>query len=343
MRLVAIHKALLALGLLGALFVAPSCSDGPAISGATGSGSGQGKGQTAGGKGSNPDKDGGSDDVGDLATDAGGDEEGGGGGAGAKKVYPTFRFNGKGNSICGSMNHVTTINVETAYTADTMVVKKTNSRVYCEKSISGSDGVPDDECNKVANSQQSMDKRNQETTYVRLKDDSLQKAKQDGLDYVPYAVFSQEIRAANGRVIKLSKPLPVGIMPGPAGRYKDAETKSWTANANDGTLSFDVTVQISKVSADDSTAQMRITSVISQASADFTLYESWPMPAGATYTIDVKEQSITQIAAEGRNGDGGQKRCTKTDTSTTILTLCDRIVEGQTKAGACQFGQNALN
>ena len=69
--------------------------------------------------------------------------------------------------------------------------------------------------------------------------------------------------------------------------------------------------------------------MIPQASGDFTLYESWPMPAGATYTIDVKEQSITLIAAEGRNGDGGQKRCSKTDTSTTTLTLCDRIVDGQ--------------
>lgn len=313
-----------------------SCSSGPGITGVSGSAAGGVKGQEA------EDKEGkgGGDDLGELSNGDDFDKDGGGGEA--KVVYPTFRYNGKGNSICGSMNHVTTINVETSYTEDTMVVKKTNSKVYCDKAISGSDGVPDDECNKVANSAQSLEKRNQETTYVRLKGDALEKEKDDGLDFVPYAVFAKEIRSSSGRVIKLSKPLPVGILPASDGRYKEVETKTWTASASDGALTFEVSIEVSKIDASPGTAQMRIAVNIPQAANDFTLYESWPMPASSNYTIDTKAQSITQIAAQGKNGDGGQDRCTKKDTSTTTLTLCDKIVDGKTEPGACQFGTNAL-
>ncbi len=332
------RKALALLGIGWALVVVSSCSSGPAITGTTGSSAGGKGGGNSGGKAS--ESPGGGDDVGELAGDEA--EGGGDGGGDAKVVYPSFRYNGKGNSICGKMNHVTTINVETSYTTEAMIVKKSNSKVYCDINISGSDGVPDDECNKVANSAQSMEKRNQETTFVRLKGDDLKKAKDDGLDHVAYAVFASEIRSSAGRVIKLSKPLPVGVLPASDGRYKDVETKTWTANASDGTLTYDVSIEVSKVSAGDGQAQMRIVVTIPQAAGDFTLYESWPMPAASTYTIDTKAQSITEVAAQGKNGDGGQKRCTKTDTSTTTLTLCDKIVDGETQAGACQFGANAL-
>lgn len=331
------RKAIILFGFGWAMSAASSCSSGPAITGAAGSAAGGAKGQNADEK----EGKGGGDDLGEMSNGSDFDQDGGGGEA--KVLYPTFRYNGKGNSICGSMNHVTTINVETSYTEETMVVKKSNSKVYCEKSISGSDGVPDDECNKVANSAQSMEKRNQETTYVRLKGDALEKEKDDGLDFVAYAVFAKEIRSSSGRVITLSKPLPVGILPASDGRYKDVETKTWTANASDGALSFDVAIEVSKVDASPGQAQMRIIVNIPQAANDYTLYESWPMPANATYTIDTKAQSITQIAAQGKNGDGGQSRCTKRDTSSTTLTLCDRIVDGKTEPGACQFGTNALN
>ncbi len=334
------RKALALLGIGWALVVASSCSSGPGITGTTGSSSGGGGGGKGGTSGSKESEAAGGDDIGELA----GDESEGSGddGGNAKVAYPAFRYNGKGNSICGSMNHVTTINVETSYTAESMIVKKSNSKVYCDIKISGSDGVPDDKCDEIANSAQSMEKRNQETTFIRLKGDDLKKAQDDGLDYVAYAVFAKEIRSASGRVIKLSKPLPVGILPASDGRYKDAETKSWTANASDGTVTFDVSIEVSKVSASEGQAQMRIVVTIPQAGGDFTLYESWPMPAASTYTIDTKAQSITSIAAQGKNGDGGQDRCTKTDTSTTTLTLCDKIVDGKTQPGGCQFGTNAL-
>lgn len=332
------RNALALVGIGWWLAVASSCSSGPGITGTTGSDSGSGKGGNAGGKES---ESAGGDDLGELAG-AEFDDNSGSDGGDAKVVYPAFRYNGKGNSICGSMNHVTTINVETSYTAEAMVVKKTNSKVYCDIKISGSDGVPDDKCDEIANSAQSMEKRNQETTFMRLKGDDLKKAQDGGLDYVAYAVFAQEIRTASGRVIKLSKPLPVGILPASDGRYKDAETKTWTANASDGAQTFDVSIEVSQVSASEGEAQMRIVVTIPQAASDFTLYESWPMPAASTYTIDTKAQSITSIAAQGKNGDGGQDRCSKTDTSTTTLTLCDKIVDGKTQPGACQFGTNAL-
>lgn len=330
---------LLVLGLL-----AFSCSQGPGITGASGpSAKGEGTKDGGGGKGGSG---------GDLGTESvdggggGGDDEfdpaGGEDGGEAAIAYPTFRFNGRGNSICGEMNHVTTINVTTEYTETEMIVTKSNSRVYCEIEISGSDDIPDDKCNEIANSAQNLDKRNQTTTYVRLKGDELTKANEEGLDSKPWAMFSKEIKISSGRVITLSKPLPVGVVPAPAGRYKGMETQTWNATANDGRLTFEVNVTFTKVSLDDDTAKIKVDSVIPTGFADHTIYESWPMPASATYTVDTKTQSITLIEAQGKNGDGGEERCSKRDTSTTTLTLCDKIQGGETKAFGCAFGTNAL-
>ena len=97
------------LAVLGFLW---SCSSGPSISADTGKVASKGsKGddddETHSGKGGK----GGSGDPGDVTLDTGGGDEGGGGGG--ELTYPTFHFNGKGNSICGSMNHVLVINVTT--------------------------------------------------------------------------------------------------------------------------------------------------------------------------------------------------------------------------------------
>lgn len=337
MRFPSQRQTLALLSATWLLSVVSSCSEGPGIAGANGTTKPKGT-ELKNGDG---DGKGGGDDVGELAGGGSlGSQSDGGGDAQAS--YPVFRYNGKGNSLCGSMNHVTTINVESSYTVDAMIVKKTNSKVYCDINISGSDGVPDDKCNEIANSAQSIDKRNQETTYLRLKGADLKKAQDEGLKFVPYAVFAKEIRMGTGRVITLSKPLPVGVLPAAAGRYKSIETKSWSASASDGQLTFDVTVEIAKVSQSDSQVQLRVAVTIPQAASDYTLYESWPMPAAATYAIDTDAQSITQIDAQSKNGSGGQSRCTNTDTSTTTLMLCDKVLNGETKAGSCTFGANAL-
>ena len=179
-------------------------------------------------------------------------------------------------------------------TADSVQIVKQNARVYCEKSISGSDGIPDSECNKVANSQEAMDKRNNTVTYTRLTGQALKDAKGAGLDAPGYAAYSKEVRISDGRTITMNPPIPIIIIPASKKIFREMTDKHWSTTATDGANSFQVQIDVTKVSEDGGTFVVMLRSTLPAATADWTPYQNWPMPFEGTYTIDTNDYARSE-------------------------------------------------
>lgn len=200
-------------------------------------------------------------------------------------VFPAFEFDGRGVATCKGDTHPSTAGVTTALNEDTLDINMFRARVDV-----GSKGQED--------ADKEMQKSLGLTFYKRVTRDEMQGFKEDGFKNAGYSIFALSVdKTSKQQQFFFDKPLPVYPWPAPNSRFSplDNGSASWTANVT-GHRQFTATITISKEAETDDSVTLKYALLIHE-DTNRVIYEDFPIPREAIYTINTKDRDVRQIVS----------------------------------------------
>lgn len=239
--------------------------------------------------------------------------------------YPTLDFKGKGVVTCKGKSYPLMAQVTSAIDA-----QKLDLNVYSAH-ISADSGKVEKKANEKIS--QSLGG----TTYARVGKAERDALKGQGFDYAAYAVFAKSVtKARTGQVFTFDKPLPVFPWPAPAAKYDElvkAGSKTWTANVS-GAFSSPITITVQRVSGGGDEQVVKFTMTLA-ADKGSELYEIFPIPKEATFTVNSKAQLVSRI--DQTSLFLGDENCKGGRESVHMdYRLCKRTTRSKTEPFSCE-------
>lgn len=233
--------------------------------------------------------------------------------------YPMFEFSAKGSTSCDGKSYDTTTSIVTNLSDDDLRINMVAARVSCS-------GL----CQQKADEEIA---RSIGLTRFSRSSKQDKKSAEDFVD-VPFAIFAGSVtKERTGQTYQFDKPLPVFPWPGAIGSYAKLEEGSMTWKAKvSGYRSFNASVRISKINAIGDKVVLKFETTISQDRLR-QLYEDFPLPREAIYTIDTKTRDIRQINAI--NWFNGENCNNRPEATQLLYRMCKKTKNGKTEIFSC--------
>lgn len=280
-------------------------------------------------------------------------------GDGEPLVYPQLFFNGKGETTYKHKNRLAmTQSVNTDLNVDRLALTTSAAYVSC----GSKSGCKQGDVNRDVNANALGT-----NTYNRVSKSEMKDLAEGGFQKASFAIFSSDVEAKNGLHFTFDKPLPVYFWPVAVSRFEalDDGPMAWSSHvttnkyfAINPSLSgntvdnpseslvkngqvrkdFNVTITVTKVSRSGNIIVIRsdvdIPEDLQASKADWrgSIYEIFPVPKSATYTIDASEQVILKIDLNSwTNGDRSKEK----EETNLHFELCSKVTDATTKTYPC--------
>jgi hypothetical protein len=211
----------------------------------------------------------------------------------AKIEYPLLGFKAKGTTYCQE-SLPTESTVETKLSETKLEIKRVSVKVNCYQK-SGPFGSG--KCNQTEFDQKINSESLGTITFTRANAEDLAKMKKDGVKPPAYAILASKVVTHKGLEYSFSQPLPIFPWPAVKSRYDaiDDEEQVFTADVS-GEKNVSVSVAIKMIDSTDDTVTLQFVSTIN-GSEDRSLYDKFPIPRMAIYTVSTTEKDVRSFEA----------------------------------------------
>lgn len=207
--------------------------------------------------------------------------------------YPVLGFKANGTTFCQE-SLPTTSTVETKLSDSKLEIKRVSVKVNCYQK-SGPFGSG--KCNQAEFDQKINSESLGKIVFTRATAKELSKMKKDGIKPPGYAILASKVVTNKGLEYNFSRPLPIFPWPAVKSRY-DAiadEEQTFTADVT-GEKNLSISVTIKMIDSTEDTATLQFVSTIN-GSEDRSLYDKFPVPRMAVYTVNTKKRDVRSFEA----------------------------------------------
>jgi hypothetical protein len=242
--------------------------------------------------------------------------------------YPAMDFLGRGVATCKGDNYPTTAQVAT-----TVDDNKLDINLYAA-SLQADKDKAEDEANKKLRENTGI------TSYTRITAAERDAFKAQGVKFGSYAIFAKSVvKQRQGQSFAFDKPLPVYPLPASAGPFETLRGEgvvSWSAHVT-GSFTFDVTVTLQVLSVNGDNVMVKLQTNIAQdqpgAANHRSLYEVFPIPREATYTLNIRERDVRRM--DQISWFNGQECDNKPEQVSMTYNLCKKTSQTKNEQFPC--------
>lgn len=243
--------------------------------------------------------------------------------------YPLLGFKAKGTTFCQE-SLPTASSVETKLSESTLEIKRVSVKVNCYQK-SGPFGSG--KCNQAEFDQRINSESLGTIVFTRATAEELSKMKKDGLKPPGYAILASKVVTHKGLEYNFSRPLPIFPWPAVKSRYAviDNEEQVFTADVT-GEKNVSISVAIKMIDSAEDTVTLQFTSTIN-GSEDRQLYDKFPIPRMAIYTINTETRDVRSFEATDWFH---HKECPHNGQTSLSYKLCSKEKEKNKEAFDCE-------
>jgi hypothetical protein len=242
--------------------------------------------------------------------------------------FPLLGMRASGTTFCKEALP-TNSTIETKLSDTKLDLKRVAVRVQCYKQ-SGPFGSG--ACNQGEFDQKINSESLGTTTFTRATKDELNAMKSDGKKAPSYAILATKVVNHRGQQYEFSRPLPVFPWPAALSRYEEIDGKEQKFSAEvTGEKNVSVEVAITMIDNTDSTATLEFVMTIN-GSEERSLYDKFPLPRRAVYTVSTEAKDIRQIETTDWFFD---KECEHNGQVSLNYKLCSKTKSGKEETFPC--------
>jgi hypothetical protein len=243
--------------------------------------------------------------------------------------YPLLAFNAKGTTFCQE-SLPTSSAVESKLSESKLEIKRVSVKVSCYQK-SGPFGTG--KCNQTEFDQRINSESLGTITFTRATTEELSKMKKDGHKPPGYAILATKVVTHKGLEYNFSRPLPIFPWPAVKSRYKDIDDVEQTFTAEvTGEKNVSISVSIKMVDSTEDTVTLQFVSTIN-GSEDRMLYDKFPVPRMAIYTINTEKRDIKSFEATDWFH---HKECPHNGQTSLSYKLCSKEKDGEKEDFDCE-------